>query len=44
MPRLNPDSGVNQLVRQDRGNLRWHGVRRVGQVRPNEDFKVPIAT
>ncbi len=42
MPRLDADSGVDQLVGEDRGDLRRHGVGRVGQVRPDEDFKVAV--
>ena len=42
MPRLDAHGRVDQLVRQDRGDLRRHGVGRVGQVRPDEDFKVPV--
>jgi hypothetical protein len=43
MPRLDAHGRVDQLVRQDRGDLRRHGVGRVGQVRPDEDFKVASA-
>ncbi len=42
MLRLDAHGRVDQLARQDRGDLRRHGVGRVGQVRPDEDFKVPV--
>jgi hypothetical protein len=34
--------GIPNHVGEDRGDLRRHGVRRTGQDRPNEDFKVPV--
>ena len=42
VPGRDPDRGVDQLVREDGGDLRRHRVGRVRQVRPDEDFEVPV--
>src|SRR3546814_20310893 len=33
---------MDQLMREDGRALRRHGVRRVREVRPDEDFKMPV--
>jgi hypothetical protein len=38
----NPDCGMYQFVAKDFGNLHWHQVFRVTQVRPDENLKMPI--
>lgn len=43
VPGSNPDRGMDQPVRKDGGDLRRHRVDRVRKVRPNEDFKMPVA-
>ncbi len=36
MPCRDADGGMDQLMREDGRDLRWHGVRRVRQVGPDE--------
>jgi hypothetical protein len=36
------DCGVDQFVRKDRCDLRWHGVGRVPEIGPDEDFEMAI--
>ena len=43
MSGLDADGGVDQLVREDRGDLRRHGAGRMGQVRPMKISKWPSA-
>ena len=38
-----PDRGVDQLVREDRGDLRRHRVGGVRQVRPDEYLEMAVA-
>ena len=38
-----PDRRVDQLVREDRGDLRRHRVGGVGEVRPDEYLEVAVA-
>lgn len=42
MPCRDADSGMDQLMREDGRDLRRHGVRRVREVGPDEDFKMPV--
>jgi hypothetical protein len=42
MPCRDADGGMDKLMREDGRDLRWHGVGRVRQVRPDEDFKMPV--
>src|SRR3546814_13514211 len=42
MPCRDADGGMDQLMREDGRDLRRHGVRRVREVGPDEDFKMPV--
>src|SRR3546814_4403146 len=42
MPCRDADCGMDQLMREDGRDLRRHGVGRVRQVGPDEDFKMAV--
>ena len=42
MPCRDADSGMDQLMREDGGDLRRHGVGRMGEVGTDEDFEMPV--
>ena len=42
MPCRDADSGMDQFMREDGRDLRRHGVGRMGKVRADEDFKMPV--
>jgi hypothetical protein len=43
VPGRDPDRGVDQIVREDRGDLRRHRIGSVRQVRPNKYLEMAVA-